>query len=295
MKRIFLVCLIVTLISITACQGNETKTLEQSNVPEQTVAVLPDAMVVLEEAPAPTATAEVEPTETLEGTESTPTAVPTPTPTAIPDCDRYNTGDVVIENHSLNSSYDVVLDGMYIGNILPGQSMVKTINAIIKYTLQFKYSGSEELACSEVQLSAVECSRQTVWCNADPTPTAMPTPTPPPTQVAPPVLLNVTWSDINDNDSMDAGDQLAFIFSKPMDISTLNTMTTINVRLGGSSNLFGSTGATSSWGADQTTITVTLGADCDTNIAGRCFNPSSDVKDQANIPDATVDCVPASE
>jgi hypothetical protein len=76
-----------------------------------------------------------------------------------------------------------------------------------------------------------------------------------------------------------------------MDVSTLNELSYVNLRLAGRHAVFGTIGATFSWNVDQNMITVILGADCNTNLASRCFNPTSDVKDVSGLADATSGCV----
>jgi hypothetical protein len=263
-----------------------TATPTASPTPTPTVEALPSQVGET----APIITPEPTPPPTLEPTPTpTPTIAPTPTPTSIPDCDRYNTGEIVIENHSLYSTYDVYINGMKITTIYAGGSTTQTLIAASYYNISCRFIFTDQPSCLDSTLYLSRCDKQIISCDID---RQIPTPTP---VFVPPALLNVTWSDENSNTLIDAGDSLAFIFNKPMRIETLNDITFINLRLAGYGTPFGTTLTSCAWSAGDTILTVVLGSDCSENFTYRCFDPSSDVKDKDGNADATINCVPISQ
>jgi hypothetical protein len=89
-----------------------------------------------------------------------------PTPTSS-TCTQYHTGTIRFENRASHSSYDIILDGISIGSIGPGQSMNRTVTAVEKHSVLFRFSNTNQNACSEAQESVIECYTQTIWCDTE--------------------------------------------------------------------------------------------------------------------------------
>jgi len=120
-----------------------------------------------------------------------------------------------------------------------------------------------------------------------------------PVQAAPettrPTLLWITWTVDNEPDgAITAGDTLVFSFSESMMTSTIDTVAELNSRLdssaGGTADY--GTGPAFNWSADETQLSVTLGAG-ETISGGETVNPASTVTDKAGNPDNTAAPGPA--
>ncbi|MBA7470692.1 hypothetical protein ES707_05979 [subsurface metagenome] len=110
-----------------------------------------------------------------------------------------------------------------------------------------------------------------------------------------PTLDSITWTDVDDSDTINADDTLRFNFSEAMDTDTI-TATNIDARLPTSpSHTYGELTATDlSWNDDEDQLTVTLGSD-EAIEGGETVDPTSAVTDVACNPDATTGTGPAIE
>lgn len=112
-----------------------------------------------------------------------------------------------------------------------------------------------------------------------------------------PTLISISWIDNDTSGTINPADDLIFYFSEGMDTSSLNEMSIVNGRLnstgGGTTNDYGSTGATFAWTLGDTKLTVTLGTDCVDTLAGKTVNPSDGVKDKSGNIDNTTAPGPA--
>jgi hypothetical protein len=94
---------------------------------------------------------------------STPTT-PTTTQPSIPDCQKYHTGVLRVQNKSARGlDYDIIIDNINYGRLVVGASRDFTLNAG-SHILDFKYSDHESYACQRSYPSIIECQTLTVWC-----------------------------------------------------------------------------------------------------------------------------------
>lgn len=97
---------------------------------------------------------------------SSKTTAPKPTPTPPPACETNHTATVTFENKSTtNTTYDVVLDGIHVATIGPGEvTSAFTVTAVVQHTITFKITNSNNIACSTATVSFVQCSTQLYYC-----------------------------------------------------------------------------------------------------------------------------------
>jgi hypothetical protein len=83
----------------------------------------------------------------------------------IDDCVEKNTSQVSFKNTSSNHYYDIVWDGgRIVSSLAPGQTSENfTVNAG-DHVLQFKFSGSNNQACSTAYPDLVQCNSVTWSC-----------------------------------------------------------------------------------------------------------------------------------
>jgi hypothetical protein len=123
--------------------------------------------------------------------------------------------------------------------------------------------------------------------------TTAPGPAIPTPETTPPTLVSITWTDVDDSDTINADDTLRFNFSEAMDTTTI-TATNIETTLPTSPDHSYGTLVTAdlSWNAAKTQLTVTLGSG-ETIVGGETVNPSATVKDVAGNADDTTAPGPA--
>lgn len=81
-----------------------------------------------------------------------------------PDCEKNQTADLTFENRSLNSTYDVILDGANIGSISTIQTIKRTV-AIGSHTFYFRFSNTGAIACSEANPNLAQCESHVFSCS----------------------------------------------------------------------------------------------------------------------------------
>jgi len=85
-----------------------------------------------------------------------------PVQTAPPTCQLNNTAQVTFANRSTGASYVIVWDGVNKVTLAPGTtSQAYTEAANIAHTLQFRYSGTNTLACANSTPTLAQCSTTT--------------------------------------------------------------------------------------------------------------------------------------
>ncbi|MBT4817077.1 MAG: hypothetical protein HON70_15350, partial [Lentisphaerae bacterium] len=105
-----------------------------------------------------------------------------------------------------------------------------------------------------------------------------------------PAIRTVTVADANTNGIIDAGDQVAVLFSEPVDPATI-ALATIDTELDLSAGSFGASAI--EWSTDGLTLTVTLGIG-ETIDEGATIDPVDAVTDYAGNADTTAVPVPLS-
>ena len=96
--------------------------------------------------------------------EATAPTTPTPPAKIIPDCEKYHTGTLKVENRSKrNLDYDIILDNVNYGRLKVGESRNFTVLAGA-HTLDYKYSDHSGYACSGAKPQIIECYSYTFWC-----------------------------------------------------------------------------------------------------------------------------------
>jgi len=96
---------------------------------------------------------------------SSKTTAPKPTPTPPPACETNHTATVTFENRSTtNTTYDVVLDGIHVATIGPGEHTSETVTAVVQHTFTFMITNSNNVACTPATTSFVQCSIQLYYC-----------------------------------------------------------------------------------------------------------------------------------
>lgn len=82
-------------------------------------------------------------------------------------CEINHFAAVTFKNNSRRSTYDVLLNGSRIGVIAAGASISRNVPADISHTVLFKYSNSNQNACSQSNNSFVQCSNRILSCSVD--------------------------------------------------------------------------------------------------------------------------------
>jgi len=128
-------------------------------------------------------------------------------------------------------------------------------------------------------------------------------PTPVYKETTRPTLRSINWVDTTGDGDIGPADQIIFCFSESMDWSVIDTLTEINSLLNSTApgtNDYGTITASASWNSPaDTMLTVTLGSDCSTQLAGmfnanaKTVKPDLAVTDKAGNQDNTASVGPA--
>jgi hypothetical protein len=94
-----------------------------------------------------------------------PTTPTTPPPPPIPDCQKYHTGTLKVENRSKrNLDYNVLIDNINYGRLKVGEIRYFEVS-VGSHTLAFPWADHDGYACSTSWPSILEC--QTTWIYCD--------------------------------------------------------------------------------------------------------------------------------
>ncbi len=89
-----------------------------------------------------------------------------PDPDPVLSCETNNTATVVFENRSnTNSTYDIIWDGSKVATVTPGNKTESfTVAAGIQHTLLYKYTNTNNLACTQATPTYAQCASRLQWC-----------------------------------------------------------------------------------------------------------------------------------
>lgn len=88
-------------------------------------------------------------------------------PDPTPSCETNHSANVTFKNSSRRSTYDVLLDGSRIGVIAAGERISRKVSAGVSHTVLFRYSNTNQNACSQSSNSFVQCSSRILSCSSD--------------------------------------------------------------------------------------------------------------------------------
>lgn len=97
-------------------------------------------------------------------TPTTPTT-PTPPPKVTPDCEKYHTGTLKVENRSKrNLDYNVIIDNINYGRLKVGE--IKNFELSVgSHSLGFAWADHAGNACSTSWPSIIECQTNWIYCD----------------------------------------------------------------------------------------------------------------------------------
>ena len=82
-------------------------------------------------------------------------------------CEVNQTAQVRFTNLSTtNSTHDIIWDGVKLTTVAPGDTTTFfTVTANIAHTLQFKFTNTSDLACTDSSPILAQCSSHIFWCS----------------------------------------------------------------------------------------------------------------------------------
>jgi hypothetical protein len=85
------------------------------------------------------------------------------------DCEQRNTAEISLQNGSSGATYDAFVDGARVATLAPGKDFTLSVTARQTHALDFKYSDTGAVACSQATPSLPVCTSQSFTCTANPT------------------------------------------------------------------------------------------------------------------------------
>ena len=95
-----------------------------------------------------------------------PTVQPTPIP--MPACQANQTATVTFKNTARSSTHTVLLDGVTVATLAPGQESARlTAAASVAHTVEFRVTNTTRLACVTTHPIWAICANEGLTCSGD--------------------------------------------------------------------------------------------------------------------------------